>query len=135
MREEERIVRECLAMWDTLEGTIRSYRELHHPDFVWWNSARGALGGIEDCIRGVEMLYGMLGVARVEVVVKHVMCEPGRVMVERSDDLYRADGSVIAQVPVVGVFEFEGDRIIRLRDYCDDWMRDFRPEDAPRALV
>lgn len=135
MLNEEKIVRECLAMWSTLEGTIRSYRELHHPDYVWWNSARGALGGLEDVCKGAELMYSMLHIARVEVVLRNVMAEPGRVMVERSDDLYRKDGSVIAKVPVVGVFEFKGDKIIALRDYCDDWMRDYRPEGAGRSLL
>ena len=135
MLQKEKIVRECLQLWSTLEGTIKSYREMHHPDFIWWNSARGKLGGLQDCIKGVEVMHGMLGVGRVEVVVRNVMAQPGRVTVERSDDLYRADGSVIAKVPVVGVFEFKGDKIIELRDYCDDWMRDFRPDDAPRSLL
>ena len=29
----------------------------------------------------------------------------------------------------------EGDTIVEWRDYCDDWMRDYRPADSERALT
>ena len=67
-------------------------------------------------------MFEALQIASVDVPVRSVVAEPGRVIIERSDDMYRSDGSVIATVPVTGVIEFEGDKIVAWRDYCDDWM-------------
>jgi limonene-1,2-epoxide hydrolase len=67
---------------------------------VWWNSARGAIVCLEPCLDGIEQLYGLLEVAYVDVPVRNVLAERGRVVVERSDNLFRKDGSVVAYVPV-----------------------------------
>lgn len=136
MELEEKIVRKVCAMWETgLDGVIKSYVDHHHPDFVWWNCARGTVTGRDICIQGVKMMHQMNGFASIKVPIRSLVVKDKMVYIERSDDLYRADGSVIAKVPVFGVVGFKGDMIISWRDYCDDWMRDFRPEGASKALA
>ena len=136
MLKEEAIVRDVFALWASgLEGVLESYRTHHHPDLHWWNTARGSVHGLETCGQGVKMMFSMLGTASVKVPIKNLMAREGFVLVERSDDLYRADGSLIAAVPVTGAIEFKGDKIITWRDYCDDWMRDWRPPEASKSLV
>jgi limonene-1,2-epoxide hydrolase len=121
--QEEQIVRDVLAMWRAgLEETKESWRRYAAGHLVWWNSARGTIVGLEPCLDGIEQLYRLLEVAYVDVPVRNVLAERGRVIVERSDNLFRKDGSVVAYVPVTGVIEFEGERIVRWRDYCDDWI-------------
>ena len=123
MQQEEEIVRTVLAMWrDGLEPTKESWRQHASADIVWWNSARGGISGIAACLAGIDQLFGALGAAYVDVPIRNVLAEPGRVIVERSDNLHRADGTVIAYAPVTGVIEFDGDKIVMWRDYCDDWI-------------
>jgi limonene-1,2-epoxide hydrolase len=67
-------------------------------------------------------MWDFLGVASVEVPVRNGLAGEEPVIVERSDDLLREDGTEIARVPVVGSVELVGDKIVPWRDYCDDWM-------------
>ena len=52
------------------------------------------------------------------------------IMIERTDDLYRTDGSMIVSVPVTGVAVFRDDRIAEWRDYCVDWYSDYAAKTA-----
>ena len=136
MEKEEKIVRACFDLWgEGVTGVIKSYHQYHHPDFVWWNSARGSVSGIEACIEGMRMMDKLTGFSACKVPIRHLVVLDKVVYVERSDDLFRADGSLIQSVPVFGVIEFKGDKISSWRDYCDDWMRNFRPQSAPKALA
>ena len=136
MREEE-IVREILAAWrEGLEATKKSWAEHCAPEMVWWNSARGAIEGLEPCLQAIDAIDQVIGgFAYIDVPVRRIASADGVVFVERSDDLYRADDSLIVSVPVTGVIEFEGDKIVAWRDYCVDWMQDFRPPGAPASLA
>jgi limonene-1,2-epoxide hydrolase len=67
---EEQIVRDVLAMWRAgLEETKESWRRYAAGHLVWWNSARGAIVGLEPCLDGIEQLYGLLEVAYIDVPV------------------------------------------------------------------
>lgn len=117
------------------EAVKESWREHASPDIVWWNSARGVLNGRDACEAGIDAMFEMLKVVKVEVPIRTVAVAGDVVFVERSDDLYLADGTCLAAVPVTGVITFEGDTIVEWRDYCDDWMRTYRPADSGRALA
>ena len=136
MLNEERIVREICEMWSGGKEPVKeAWRKYGSEDLVWWNSARGELRGRAACEAGVDAMFDMLNVTRVRVPIRAVAVQGTTVFIERSDDLYLADGTCLVEVPVVGVVQFEGDKIVEWRDYCDDWMRDLRPDDAPRALA
>jgi limonene-1,2-epoxide hydrolase len=132
VRREEEIVREVLAAWQGgLEATKESWARHCASQMVWWNSGRGAIEGLDACLQAIDAIDEILhGFSHIDVPVRRLMAEPEAVMVERSDDLYRADGSLIASVPVVGIIEFEGEKIVEWRDYCVDWMQEFLPETA-----
>jgi len=125
MLQEERITRQVLAMWRAgITGVTRAYRNHHHPDLHWWNGARGSVMGRDACIAGCEAMFKLLDVAYVDVPIRLLLAQEGAVIVERSDNLHRADGSLIAAVPVTGVVLFTGDQIVEWRDYCIDWLSD-----------
>ena len=125
MLKEEEIVREIFKMWlKGLQGCVDSFHKHCHPDLHWWNSVRGAVEGRDVCIQGLHAMQEMTQFSTTKVVIKNIQAKPGQVMVERSDDMYDKDGNLIAAVPAAGVLEFEGDKIISWRDYCNDWMRD-----------
>lgn len=136
MNEHEQIVRNVCAMWANGKQAVKDSWRMHaSEDIVWWNSARGGLHGRAACEAGIDAMFDMLNVVRVEVPIRNVAVRDGLVFIERSDDLYLADGNCLASVPVVGVVAFNGDTIVEWRDYCDDWMRDHRPADTERALA
>lgn len=132
MNAQEEIVRSLLRSWsDGLEETKRTWKEHCTDDIVWWNSARGALTGIDACLQAIDAIGTFTNFSHIEVPIKNLIARDGLVVVERSDDLYATDGSLIVAVPVVGCLSFRDDKIAEWRDYCDDWMRAFRPaEDA-----
>lgn len=136
MHQLEEIVRDVCAKWAFgKEAVKQSWREHASTELVWWNSARGALHGRAACEAGIDAMFDTLNVELVKVPIRHLATTDRVVFVERSDDLYLADGSCLVSVPVTGVIAFEGTTIVEWRDYCDDWMRDYRQGDATRALV
>ena len=135
MLREEEIVREVVAAWeDGLEATKASWRAHCDPKIVWWNSGRGAIEGLEACLGAIDAIDQVVGgFAYIKVPVRRLTAVEGLVFAERSDDLYRADDSLIAAVPVTGVIEFEGEKIVEWRDYCVDWMRDLAADGPPEG--
>jgi limonene-1,2-epoxide hydrolase len=135
VNDHEQTVRTVCAMWaDGKDAVKESWRKHASEDIIWWNSARGALRGRVACEAGIDAMFDLLEVVRVEVPIRNITSSNGLVFVERSDDLYLADGTCLAAIPVVGVVAFVGDTIAEWRDYCDDWMRDYRPS-SERALA
>jgi limonene-1,2-epoxide hydrolase len=138
MRREEEIVRDVLRSWEDGVGRMKeTWAQYCAVDVVWWNSARGSIHGVEDSFKVFDRMGTdpSLGLVSVRAPVVELLSGPGLVMVERSDDLLRADGSVIVSIPVTGVIVFEGETIVEWRDYADDWMRNFRPAGESRNIV
>jgi limonene-1,2-epoxide hydrolase len=133
---EERLVREIFDSWGGgVDAIITSWRRHCDEKIVWWNSARGALSGLPATITAIENMAKVTGAVHWRSSINELIARPGLVFTERVDAIYRADGSTIAEVPIAGVIEFRGDKIISWRDYCDDWMRDHRRAGAGRALT
>jgi limonene-1,2-epoxide hydrolase len=137
VRREEEVVRAMLESWaEGIEPVKKTWAEHCTQDIVWWNSARGAVEGMDNCLAAIDAIDQLVGgFAYIKVPVRNLVAVEGLVFVERSDDLYRGDDSLIAAVPVTGVIAFRGDKVESWRDYCDDWLREHRPEDAAKAVV
>ena len=80
------------------------------------------IDGLDACLAKCDEMYETLGIDRLDVPVRHLAVDQACVYVERCDDLYRADGSLIVSVPVIRVIEFVGEKIVSWRDYGDDWL-------------
>lgn len=124
MTDEERVVREVLAMWGQgLQATKDSWRRHCETDIEWYNNARGSIVGLESCLDAIDAMFTKLDVAYVKTPIRSLHATTtGLVYAERSDDMYRSDGSLVAAVPVVGLIAFNGQKISQWRDYCDDWV-------------
>lgn len=124
MTGTEELTRTIVGMWaGGLEPTLTSWRDHAAPDLVWWNSARGAVDGLDACLEAISGFYAALDVHHVAVPIRSVVSDGDElVVIERSDDTYLNDGSLLAAVPVVGVVRFRDGLIVEWRDYCDDWV-------------
>ena len=136
MQREEEIIREILGSWEQGLQAIRdTWSEHCAPEIVWWNSARGEIRGVDACLAAFEVMDQMVGFTSLAAPIVNILARDSLVFVERTDDLKGEDGALIVSVPVTGVIEFAEQKITSWRDYCDDWMRDFRPADAPRSVA
>jgi limonene-1,2-epoxide hydrolase len=134
MDKKEAAVRDVLAIWAEGPHGARAAWERHGAeDLVWWNSARGQIDGLEACLARCDEMYEALGIHHIDVPVKGLTVDGACVYTERVDELYREDGSLIVAVPVAGVIEFEGEKIVSWRDYADDWLMKMQEQEQAAA--
>jgi limonene-1,2-epoxide hydrolase len=86
------------------------------PKTVWVNEGLSITTGIEEAIKRPGRSPD---VAAVHFDILAIAADGNRVLTERLDRFVRADGSEIAALKVMGIFEVEGDCIVAWRDYFD----------------
>ena len=102
--------------FDTMVDGIRKYTT---PDFLWRNNGYPDVRGHEAAIALFEGARDQQGLASIETDVEAFIIDPPYAAIERIDRMKRADGSVIATLPIVGVFRFENGRIAYWNDSTD----------------
>jgi limonene-1,2-epoxide hydrolase len=85
------------------------------PKTVWINEGLSMTTGIEEAINRPRSP----DVAAVYFDMLAIAADGNRVLTERLDRFVRADGSEVAALKVMGIFEVEGDCIVAWRDYFD----------------
>ncbi len=101
---------------DDGKAAIRRY---FTPDTVWINEGISKTTGIEEAIAFLGRPNRSPSIAAVHFDILAIAADGNRVLTERLDRFVRADGSEIAAIRVMGIFEVEGDRIVAWRDYAD----------------
>lgn len=89
------------------------------PKTVWINEGVSMTTGIEEAIAFIERPGRSPDIAAVHFDMLAIAADGNRVLTERLDRFVRADGSEVAAVKVMGIFEVEGDCIVAWRDYFD----------------
>jgi limonene-1,2-epoxide hydrolase len=108
------------ARWGTsFEAMCDAFRETFAEDCVWEQRPMAVTTGPAEAIRFLRLARAGLGLATVDVELRRVAVDGQVVHTERIDYLRRADGTLIAAAPVAGVLEFDGERIVRWREYFD----------------
>jgi limonene-1,2-epoxide hydrolase len=111
---------EFFAQWGTsFEGMCDAFRATFAEDCVWEQRPLAVTTGPHEAIRFLRIARAALGLATVEVDVRRLASHGNVVHTERIDYLRRADGTLIAAAPVAGILEFDGDRVVRWREYFD----------------
>ena len=113
METNERVIRDFVAAWTRLDAKeIAAY---FSDDGVYHNMPMAPISGRAN----VEALIaGFIGSwTRTHWDLLHVLCAGKVVIAERVDHITAGAKSV--DLPVVGVFELEGGKIKRWRDYFD----------------
>jgi limonene-1,2-epoxide hydrolase len=107
------VVREFCALWEKgdLDAIVESFTE----DAVYHNIPVAPVAGkqaIRDTIAGFTA-----GVDSVEFRVQHIVADGNVVLTERVDAFITP--TVTIELPVMGTFELQGDKIAAWRDYFD----------------
>ncbi|HTZ09105.1 MAG TPA: limonene-1,2-epoxide hydrolase family protein [Acidimicrobiales bacterium] len=113
MTEALDVVTGFCAAWSKLD--IDRIMSSFTPDAVYHNIPIDALEGT-DAIRAMIESF-TAGWDRVDFEIRTIVAQGSVVMTERVDHFVSAERTI--SLPVMGVFELEGDRIRAWRDYFD----------------
>jgi len=89
------------------------------PRTVWINEGVSTTTGIEEAIAFIERPGRSPDIAAVHFDLLAIAADGNHVLTERLDRFVRADGSAVAEVKVMGIFEIDGNCIVAWRDYFD----------------
>jgi limonene-1,2-epoxide hydrolase len=102
--------------WETLESALERH---FTPDCAWANAGIRTTYGPQDALSLQREWGRLVGLDRVRIEV-HRSVESGDTLLnERTDYIYDADGNLLFELEIAGVFVFEGDRIAYWREYFD----------------
>ncbi len=107
------------AEWATVPMMLASMRARFTDATVWENVGLATTVGAEAAVAFMDGFNKQFDIVRGEVVVDHIAAVGNFVLTERTDIFYRADNSVAASIRLMGVFEMDGPRIVKWRDYFD----------------
>lgn len=114
--EHERLVREFCQAWADADhdAVVATFTD----DGVYHNIPVDPLVG-HDAIRAMVdgFTHGM-GLKVVEFRIDRMLSDGPTVVTERVDIFEKGDGGRV-ELPVLGIFEFEGDKIAKWREYFD----------------
>ena len=112
------IVKAFCAAFPEDDGKV-AIRRYFTPKTVWVNEGVSRTTGIDEAIAFLERPDRSPGIAAVHFDMLAIAADGNRVLTERLDRFVRSDGSEIAAIKVMGIFEVEGDHIVAWRDYAD----------------
>lgn len=117
--EAEQVVFDLIEGWTDLESQRRSLERHLAEDVEWWNGGWPVIRGRAAALNLLDVFAGLIEMAESRIEVKHVASSGNVVFTERVDRLYRADGTIISEPPIVGIFEVEDGKVRRWREYED----------------
>lgn len=86
---------------------------------VWENVGISRTVGLAEAMAFMDGFAGMYPIAACEVIVHHVAVSGNAVLIERTDNFYDENGTLVLSIPLMGVLEMDGPRITAWRDYFD----------------
>ncbi len=108
-----------LGEWKTVPEMRASFLRRFTPETVWENVGAARTVGGEEAVALLDALNAGAGIVSGEVVVHNIAAAGNVVHTERTDIFYRADGSLVASIRVMGILEMDGPTILGWREYFD----------------
>lgn len=113
-------VTDFLAEWSkSPEEMHASYRTYFTDATIWENVGLSTTTGIDEALTLLGGFEANYGVDVVKVDMLAIAAAGNKVLTERIDRLMARDGSEVAALRLMGIFEVEGGKIVRWRDYFD----------------
>ena len=112
-------VLEFFGEWDELDTMRAAIRSRFTPDTIWESVGLSKVFGANDAIEFLDAFVSEIGAVRGEVAVHYIAATAHTVLTERTDCFVRSDGTSVAEVRLMGIFEMDGPKILRWRDYFD----------------
>ena len=122
----EQLVMDFFGAWAS--GDTDRVLSFFADDGVYHNIPVDPLTGHE-AIRGMIEMF-TTGLTVVEFKVLNMLSDGPQVMTERVD-IFRKDDGGLVELPVMGILEFEGDKITSWREYFD--LNQFMTQAMPPA--
>jgi len=122
LKRNEETVRSFCAAWDEMD--IDGITSLMSEEVVYHNLPVEPIIGLQQITEFVEDFFQAAESARFEVLT--IVADAERVVTERLDTFAFKDGSIMKELPVLGIFEFDDNgKISAWREYWDvqDWVK------------
>jgi limonene-1,2-epoxide hydrolase len=104
---------------DDIEVFKDTFRKHLAQDAVWENVGFDHHEGLQDCLDYIDTLYKTTGMTDCEIDIQTIASAGNIVMSERSDKMFRADGSLIMDFRLASAIEIKDGKIVRYTDYVD----------------
>lgn len=108
-----------LAMLEQPGGFEAGIRAFFTDDCTYLNVGMSDTTGIEDSVAFIQAFEGQTGISYMKVDMLALAETGNKVLTERIDNLYAADGTLIMAPAVMGIFETRDGKISGWRDYFD----------------
>lgn len=119
MKTPGEIVTDFLRMWDQPGGFSASLPAYFTDATVYENVGMSRTTGIAEALAVARQFEAMTDGGMLRVEMLKLAVAGASVLTERIDHMVHADGRTLFSIPVMGIFEVDGDRITAWRDYFD----------------
>lgn len=103
----------------TMAAMLAAMERRFTAETVWENVGISRTIGFAEAKAYMESFSQMYPVESGEVVVHHAAASGNIVLTERTDNFYDKESRGLISIPLMGVFEMDGPRIVAWRDYFD----------------
>ena len=122
LKSNEETVRNFCTAWD--EMNLDRILSLMSEDAVYHNLPLDPLNGQQQITGFVEGFFQITATTKFKILT--LVADEQRVVTERIDTFGFKDGSIMKELPVLGIFEFDKEgKISSWREYWDlqDWVK------------
>lgn len=113
------IVSDLFAKWGRSFVDLCASLDALSDDCIWMQSSLPDTHGRQAALSLLMGWHQRLGVETIRVEICKIIANESCVASERIDYLLRADGGVIARIPVAGIMDIDNGKIISWREYFD----------------
>ena len=106
--------------WEqSYESMLASVEKRFLPTTIWENVGLATTTGFDQAKALLDGFKAAYHYVRAEVIVRHIAAVGNVVLTERIDRFIDAGGNVVIDIPLMGILEMDGPRILHWRDYFD----------------